>query len=165
MPPLGAPAEPFWPGLAPALARLERLALDAARLEAQDELPRLQYALHVAHERAQARDPDCELALALALARDATAEVADAVARAGPEAAEPLLWEWRGALFAVRLAGARRAGEQAPEPLLRRPIAATALVAAGAGVVLGGALAELWPVWSVGLALVAASVALSHRRP
>ena len=57
--------------------------------------------------RAAARTAHAELADALRCARDATAEVAEAVSIWGAAGVEPLLHEWRGALFRVRLARLR----------------------------------------------------------
>jgi hypothetical protein len=152
------------PGLAPALRSLERLA--AGDLDdAAAHLPRLQYALHVALERAHGLEPDGELAEALELARDTTAEVAEVLEREGAEAAAALLWEWRGALFTVRLARMRSADEGDSERFSLRPLAGSVVVVAAALLVLGGALASLWPVWMLGLALVAVSIALTHGQP
>src|SRR5207244_2757980 len=98
--------------------------LAAARHEdGGEELPSRQYALHVAGERIAGLEPPPgaagahgELQAALAEARDATAEVAGAFAHGGAQAAHPLVWEWRGTLFAVRLARQRlmQAPERAP---------------------------------------------------
>ena len=93
----------LWRGLSEALDRLERLAADPVeRLSDPDELdtlPRLQYTLHAASEivagiapPADAEATHAELAAALAGARDATAEVAEAVEHGGAEAAEPLVY-------------------------------------------------------------------------
>ncbi len=107
-----------WHALAQALRRLETLALEPDE-HAAEELPALQYALHVAGERIAGLTPPegaegshQELETALVGARDATAEVAEALARGGLAAIEPLVWEWRGALFRVRLA--RRRLSQGP---------------------------------------------------
>ena len=61
--------------------------------------------------RCSARAPTsrCAQSSSLAAARDATAEVAEALTDQGAEAIEPLLPEWRGALFRVRLARLRLA--------------------------------------------------------
>ena len=164
----------LWRGLSEALDRLERLAAHPAeRLADQDELdtlPQLQYTLHAASEivagiapPAGAEATHAELAAALASARDATAEVADAAAYGGPEAAEPLVYEWRGALFRVRLARLRLApapekpavAPADPERVALRAIAATLL---GATVVALGALFGEWPLAAGGLTLVACAL-------
>ena len=100
-----------------------RVAAEPERLDDDDAPPslrRLQYALHLASEQAYGLAPPparatahAELADALACARDATAEVAEAVSIWGAEGVEPLLHEWRGALFRVRLA---RLGSRRPPP-------------------------------------------------
>jgi hypothetical protein len=155
---------------------LERFAADPEeRLSEQaavDSLPHLQYVLHETGERALAIDPPAgaetahaELASALAEARDITAEVYDVVTNEGSAAVQSLVYEWRGALFRVRLARMRlhRRPEQAPQhddaPALRprASLVATLLVIAGAGVLATGATLALWPVWAAGLALVAAA--------
>jgi hypothetical protein len=155
---------------------LERFAADPEeRLSDQaavDSLPHLQYVLHETGERALAIDPPAgaeaahaELASALTEARDITAEVHDIVMNDGPAAVQSLVYEWRGALFRVRLARMRlhRPPEQAPpadeEPDLRprASLFATLLVIAGAALLAAGASLALWPVWGVGLAFVAAA--------
>lgn len=164
----------LWRGLSDALDRLERIAADPVeRLADPDELdglPRLQYTLHAASEivagiapPADAEATHAELAAALAGARDATAEVAEAVDYGGPEAAEPLVYEWRGALFRVRLARLRLV--PAPEPPSstdtdpRRVAAhAFALTVIGAIVVALGALYGEWPLAAAGLTLVACAL-------
>jgi hypothetical protein len=164
----------LWRGLAEALDRLEHLAADPAeRLADPDEadaLPRLQYTLHAAGEivagiapPADAEMTHAELAAALAGARDATAEVAEALAYGGPEAAEPLVYEWRGALFRVRLARLRLV--PAPE----EPVAsegqdgqatarAIALTLVGGIVVALGSLLGEWPLAAAGLTLLACAL-------
>src|SRR5215216_3410954 len=79
----------LWERLARALARLERLAeAPEERMgdDAAEELPHLQYSLHAGAELALGIDPPAgaegihdDLVAALAQARDATAEVAQAV--------------------------------------------------------------------------------------
>jgi hypothetical protein len=164
----------LWRGLSEALDRLERLAADPVeRLADQDELdslPRLQYTLHAASEivagiapPADAEATHAELAAALASARDATAEVAEAVAYGGPEAVEPLVYEWRGALFRVRLARLRLV--PAPEPAAAAPadaerVAARAITVTliGAIVVALGAFFGEWPLAAGGLTLLACAL-------
>jgi hypothetical protein len=109
-----------WYALAHTLRRLEALALDPDEATG-DDLPALQYALHVAGERIAGLAPPLgaeeshdELHAALVEARDATAEVADAFAGGGLAAAEPLVWEWRGALFRVRHARSRLSHQPPP---------------------------------------------------
>ena len=163
----------LWRGLSEALDRLERLAADPERLAYQEELdtlPRLQYTLHAASEivagiapPADAEATHAELAAALASARDATAEVADAAAYGGPEAAEPLVYEWRGALFRVRLARLRLvpAPERpAPAPAEAERVATRAIAATliGAIVVALGALLGEWPLAAGGLTIVACAL-------
>src|SRR5215218_8069767 len=99
----------LWERVGTALTRLERVADSHA-----EELPRLQYALHAGAELAVGINaPDtaatvhAELVEALGEARDATADVSLALEYGDPEAVEPLLLEWRGALFRVRLARLR----------------------------------------------------------
>lgn len=145
------------------------------------DLAALRYALHRGAELAHGLappaatwGPHAELADALEDARDATAHVADALADGGSAAAAPLVWEWRGALFRVRLARLRLehgtdepiAAVAAPaEPWLRRPVAALVLLLGGVGLVLAGALVDVWPLWTAGIALVLGSLPLSSLRP
>ena len=148
-------------GLSGTLARLEDLAADPDRTLADEDalglFPGLQYTLHAASETAAGIDPPAdvqlshaELAAALADARDATAEIADAAAAGGPDAAWPLVYEWRGALFRVRLARARLASSPASGPPRgsgsRRRVAASALVAGSALLLVAGAVLADWPL-------------------
>lgn len=172
----------LWQRLGTALARLERIAesrADEIALEAHDELPNLQYALHAGAELALGIRPPpgaesvhSDLVSALSQARDATAEIAGALAETDEELVERLLPEWRGALFRVRLARLRAleryplelgAPESAPA---RAPasssgnvpvaaITASALILAGAVVFTAGAVLAAWPLWAAGLALFA----------
>jgi hypothetical protein len=167
-----------WAGVAPAVAELEWVAADPARLETAD-LDGLRYALHRAAELAGglhappgSRCVHDELAEALESARDATAVVAMTCDEGGTWAAEPLVWEWRGALFGVRLAHRRLTqGErdlllpEPPAPGVARPLAATLTVLLGAIAVLGGALADEWPLWTAGIALVLVSLPLQGEGP
>ena len=137
-----------------------------------DELPKLQYALHVAGERVLGLEPAPgletaheELGAALAIAREETAAVTEALEESGEAAAAALVWEWRVAVFGVRLA-LRQLDDQVAAAAADRPrpaYAPVALLALGVAAVLGGALAGLWPVWLAGLALVAVSTGLAHR--
>jgi hypothetical protein len=155
-------------GLSRTLSQLEELAADPDRTLADDAdlavFPGLQYTLHAASETAAGIDPPAdveashaELAAALADARDATAEVADAAASGGPDAAWPLVYEWRGALFRVRLARARlappraSAGDRGQRP--RRRLVAGTLIAGGGLLLVIGALLADWPLAAGGIAV------------
>lgn len=164
----------LWTGLARTMTRLDLVAGDPVRLEDSDachSLRRLQYALHLAGELAYgvappaaARTAHAELADALRCARDATAEVAEAVSIWGAAGVEPLLPEWRGALFRVRLARLRVAPPAQPrvtETLtadgIVRPLAAFLLALAGAVAFVAGATLGAWPVWAAGMVAVCGS--------
>lgn len=150
----------LWIDLELALARLDALAADAERLvDDRETLPALQYELHCASElvSAVAAPQDAalvheELAEALADARELTAETAEALAHGGIEAAAPLIWEWRGALFRIRFARIRlerpRIAAAAPDPgsppAARAPVVAAAAVGVGSALVLVAALLGLW---------------------
>jgi hypothetical protein len=171
----------LWSGLARTLSRLDELAGEPKHLDeevALDALRSLQYSLHTAGERIYALAPPAgaetahaELTAALAGARDATGEVAEAIDEAGVEAAEILVHEWRGALFRVRLARLRLAPPrhrprepETEEPRrLRRPLLAVSFALLGAAAFVAGAALGEWPLWSVGLIL--ACVALVSYRP
>ena len=148
-------------GLSRTLTQLEQLAAEPDTTLADEDvlalIPGLQYTLHAASETAAGIDPPAdaeashaELAAALADARDATAEIADAAAAGGPDAAWPLVYEWRGALFRVRLARARLASTPVSRPHRRpgsrRRIAAGALAAGGALLLAAGAVLADWPL-------------------
>jgi len=144
----------------------------------------LQYSLHAGAELAVGIEPPPaaldlheELVAALTEARDATAEVAYAVEVDDAEAVEPLLPEWRGSLFRVRLARLRAlertnalAAEARPEVPRRRKvdrdgtsitaIVATVLILGGAFLFTAGAVLVAWPVWAAGLALFAGGFVL-----
>ncbi len=155
----------LWEGLARTLTELEALAAVPETLSAE-RLPALQYALHTAGERIAGLTPPLgaeavheELAAAVADARDATAEVADTVEAFGEEAAAPLVWEWRGALFRVRLARRRLLN---PEPLPadplrpslaapRRAAVSVALICTAAVALVAGALVGHWPLVAAGV--------------
>jgi hypothetical protein len=172
----------LWERVGTALTRLERVAdstSDELVDEHADELPGLQYALHSGAELAVGIDaPDmaatlhAELVAALAEARDATADVSYALESGDPDAVEPLLLEWRGALFRVRLARLRAlersraaTAEQPARTSTRRrdradrttvsAIVATILILGGAFLFTAGAVLVAWPVWAAGLALFA----------
>jgi hypothetical protein len=167
-----------WLGLSDTLSRLEALASEPDETLADDEalvaLPGLQYTLHAASESVAGIAPPAgaeaqheELAGALADARDATGEVADCLAVGGVDAAWPLVYEWRGALFRVRLARQRLASRPAegtgerPEP--RPRFTPSVLVCAGGLLAtIFGALLGFWPVAAAGLVLAAVAI-LRHR--
>jgi hypothetical protein len=166
----------LWSDLRRTLRRLDQIAArpddELGLEEAPEELGRLRYSLHVAGERAFGLEPPHgaeqqldELADALAEARDATAEVADAVEDGGPDAARELVPEWRGALFRVRLARLRLDGRQAPlppeddaEPRLLAPLAGLLLSVAGASLFVLGATLGAWPLWVGGVLAVLAGL-------
>lgn len=170
----------LWTELSHTLARLDRYTATPDRLDdvrAEVSLNRLRYALHLASEHAYGVTPPpgaetahAELRSSLAAARDATAEVAEALTDQGAEAVQPLLPEWRGALFRVRLARLRLAtpvarketlGELGDEGLVR-PLVAFLLALFGALAFVLGATLGVWPVWSAGVVAVCASV-LAYR--
>ena len=179
----------LWERLAAALARLERIAeTPAGRIadEAAGELPHLQYSLHAGAELALGIDPPfgaedvhSELVTALGDARDATAQVVQALDDGDDELVEALVPEWRGALFRVRLARLRAlerfplpGPERRSEASAERPadetddesslsaLAATILVLGGALLFTAGAVLTAWPLWAAGLALFAGGFVL-----
>jgi hypothetical protein len=172
----------LWERVAIALARLERIAENSADElidERSNELSSLQYALHAGAELAIGIDPPpsaaplhAELVDALGEARDSTADIAFALENGDSEAVEPLLLEWRGALFRVRLARLRAVErsratrarssdedespqEEAPDRIALSAIVATTLILGGAFLFTAGAVLVAWPVWAAGLALFA----------
>jgi len=163
----------LWESLASTLSRLEAVAASARSLDGGGEqLPVLQNRLHWAGELVAGIEPPpgaehshAELAAALECARDATGEVREALETEGPLAAWRLVHEWRGALFTVRLARRRLAlGATLPAQAIEPPsepnwsaAVATVLVLAGTAAFTAGAIATMWPVWALGLGLVAAS--------
>jgi len=171
----------LWSGLAGTLAELERLAGDPellGREEAAGDLRRLQYRLHVASEDAYGLAPPsgvepvhAELAAALGGARDATAELADALEEDGVDGALQCLHEWRGALFRVRLARLRLSPpRRRPLPAeravrtagSRAALGACLLVVAGAAAFATGAVSGAWPLWVAGLVAVCGAL-LAYR--
>ena len=166
----------LWTGLARPLARLDVAAAEPDRLDDDDAveaLRRLQYALHLAREQAYGLEPPpgaetahAELADALVCARDATAAVAESVSLLGAGGAQPLLHEWRGALFRVRLARLRLVPPQRgrPSPVghdsegILRPAAAFLLALCGALAFVAGATLAIWPLWGLGMIAVCGSV-------
>ena len=175
----------LWERVGGALVRLERVAespVEAATDDFLGELPQLQYGLHAAAELAVGIDAPRgaemlheELVAALAEARDVTGEIGHALEEGDPELVEPLLPEWRGVLFRVRLARLR-AIERAAVPIgsdgdaePRRherelpsvsALVATGLVIGGAFLFTAGAVLAAWPVWAAGLALLAGGFVL-----
>jgi len=165
----------LWTGLARTLSQLERLAADPAGLDDEDvvdSLKRLQYRLHNASEDAYGISPPtgvepvhAELAAALGGARDATAELVEALEEDGLESALLYLHEWRGALFRVRLARLRLSVPTAdvpPPPVerpggVRTPLLAVLLAVIGAAAFLVGAPLDIWPLWAAGLTAVGAA--------
>jgi hypothetical protein len=110
-----------WSDLRTTLHRLEVLAADPEEALARDDAPErlggLQYSLHRSAEVVTGLEPPLEaetaheeLAEAITEARDATAEIAYVLGVDDAEAATPFVYEWRGALFRVRLAQLRLAG-------------------------------------------------------
>jgi len=168
----------LWGALARTLTRLDHLAAQPDQLAEEDAagLRRLQYRLHQVGERvyglappAGAATAHAELCAALSGAREATAEVADALEEDGTDGAALLVHEWRGALFRVRLARLRHAEPQrrirVDRPsgrTLKLPLTASVLVALGAAAFAFGAAANRWPVWLAGMLAVCAS-ALAYR--
>ena len=120
----------LWERVGGALVRLERVAESPAEAATDDflgELPHLQYGLHAAAELAVGIDAPRgaemlheELVAALAEARDVTADVGRALEDGDPDLVEPLLPEWRGALFRVRRAPAGHRADDGPDRLRRR---------------------------------------------
>jgi hypothetical protein len=165
----------LWSGLARTLLELEQLAADPVQLDDDDALETLrglQYRLHLAGEHAYGLAPPAgvepvhaELAEALGGARDATAELVGALAAGGFEAVQPCVYEWRGALFRVRLARLRltapspRPAEPDPEPrpTMRASLFAFGLALTGAIAFSGGAVSGVWPLWAAGLLAVCGS--------
>ncbi len=166
----------LWAGVTHTLGRVDELADEPERLASDvgvSTLRRLQYRLHLASEQAYglvppagAESAHAELRQALAAARDATAFVADTLEEDEPEGALPLLHEWRGALFRVRLARLRLASPATAAPSLRArgegsiaaPLAAFLFALVGAGAFVAGATLGLWPVWAAGMVAVTAAM-------
>jgi hypothetical protein len=161
----------FWSGLSGTLRALDAIAADRERLDESAVAPlrTLQYRLHWSGELldgvrppAGAKDAHDELRDSLSDARDATAEMVEAIELGGSDGAAGLLFEWRGALFRVRLARMRLGVQPEPDTPARRPpyraAVATGLAVLGAGAFLAGAVLIVWPLWAAGIALVAASL-------
>ena len=156
----------LWSWLSPTLTGIDEVVDDV------ESLRRLQYALHVASEHAYGLEPPegaasahAELADALGCARDVTGEIAAGCALFGPDGVQPLLHEWRGALFRVRLArmrlvepGTAAPDGSSPDDSVARPLTAFCLALVGALAFVAGATLGLWPLWALGLVGVCASV-------
>ena len=159
----------LWIDLELTLARLDLLAADPERLvEDRETLPALQYELHCAAEHVTGLTPPPDVALvheelgeSLTEARELTAEMAEALTHGGLDAAAPLVWEWRGALFRVRFARRRLERprsvlvpipEQGQSSDRRTPFLAAVAVGVGSGLVLVAALLGLWVVVAFTLA-------------
>jgi hypothetical protein len=163
----------LWESLSATLARLDAVACDARSLDAgAEKLPVLQNRLHWASELVAGFEPPhgaehshAELSAALERARDATGHVRETLDNEGAECAWRLVHEWRGALFTVRLARHRLylgpelpvRPEDPPAGPNRAAKLSTLLVIAGTVAFAAGAIAGLWPVWALGMGLVAAS--------
>jgi hypothetical protein len=168
----------LWIDLRSALARLDGLAGDLDGLyDERETLPTLQYDLHRASELVAGLEPPHgsevvheELSEALAEARETTADIAEALDQGGVEAAAPLVWEWRGVLFRVRLARVRL---ERPQPVASAaaapgaapagqpvPFFAAGAVAVGSGLVLFAALLGLWLLVALVLAGTGAAAVL-----
>lgn len=160
-----------WSGLSGTLRSLDAIAADGDRLDdaAVGPLRTLQYRLHWSSELlagvrppAGARDAHDELRDSLIDARDATAEMVEAIELGGHAAAADLIFEWRGALFRVRLARMRLGVQPEPKAPAERPshraAVAAGLAVVGAAVFLAGAVLIVWPLWAAGIALVAGAL-------
>jgi len=151
----------LWIDLELTLARLDALAADQERLlDDRQCLPGLQYELHRAAELVSGLAPPPgaaavheEYAQSLAEARDLTAEMSEALAFGGTEAASALVWEWRGVLFRVRFARRRLerprlepqpSEVQAPASTTGQHVLAATAVALGSVLVLVAALLGMW---------------------
>lgn len=168
----------LWIDLRSALNRLDTLSANVDFLpESGAELPALQYELHCAYELVAGLTPPEgaeleheELADSLLDARELTSEIAEALEHSGPDAAAPLLWEWRGGLFRVRYARLRlerprpkRAAEPIAVPPAPHAVSPGPAVAVGLGsaLVLLAALLGLWLLVAITLtATIAASIRL-----
>ena len=159
-----------WTDLRVTLHQLEALAADPDETLARDDAPErlggLQYSLHRSAELVtglapplEAQTAHGELTEAITEARDATAEIAYVLDVDDAEGAKPYVYEWRGALFRVRLAQLRlatpapepAAPSRAHEPSVRRSLLAWALVGTGALVLTAGALSGIWLLAALGL--------------
>ena len=165
----------FWSGLSRTLHALDAIAAEPRRLDedALGPLRALQYRLHRSAELLNGVEPPVgsrpahdELRDSLVDAREATGEMIEAIEDGGSEAGNELLFEWRGALFRVRLAR-MRLGDQPepqpePQPKPHSAAVASALVVLGAIAFVAGAALIIWPLWAAGIALVVGGL-LVHR--
>ena len=105
--------------------------------------------------------------MALAIAREETADVLEAVENGDPAAAAPRPGVAGGTLRRpARALDSRTPGATPLRPPRGRRCAISRRLRClfrVSLVVLGGALSDLWPVWVVGLVLVAVSTGLSRR--
>jgi hypothetical protein len=167
----------LWESLSSTLSRLDAVAFDSQSLDAgAEKLPVLQNRLHWAGELVAGIEPPhgaershAQLSAALEQARDATGHVRETLDTEGTDAAWRLVHEWRGALFTVRLARHRLdlggpdlpvEAVDPPSETNRAAAIAALLVLAGTVAFAAGAIAGLWPVWGLGIGLVAASYLL-----
>ena len=165
----------FWSGLSRTLHALDAIAAEPQRLDddALGPLRALQYRLHRSAELLDGVEPPVgsraahdELRDSLVDAREATGEMIEAIEDGGNEAGSELLFEWRGALFRVRLARMRLGDQPEPQPEPKpKPYSAavaSVLVVLGAIAFVAGAALIIWPLWTAGVALVAGGL-LVHR--
>lgn len=165
----------LWTGLARTLAQLDALAATPAEQLVEDGarmLPRLQYDLHAASEvalgisaPAGTEETHDALTRALVTARDATAELLDAVEAGNLEAAAGLTYEWRAALFGVRLARLRLGAAARSAAFFERidqrrsfrrsPLGAVLIVASALVTIVASATAGLSPLVTGGIVLLA----------
>jgi hypothetical protein len=166
----------LWRGLEPTMTNLDSLAATPAEelLDRGGELlPRLQYELHAAGELALGIEPPPgteaqhgDLAAAMGNARDATAELLEAVESGSLEAVAAQTYDWRSALFEVQLArlrlgaAARSAaffdGIDRRRPFERGALVACVLVLLATCAMIASALLTFLPLFLVGVILVAA---------
>ena len=165
----------FWSGLSRTLHALDVIAAEPQRLDedALAPLRALQNRLHQSAELLDGVEPPAgsrsahdELRDSLIDAREATGEMIEVIEDGGSEAGNEFLFEWRGALFRVRLARLRL-GDQPeprpePEPKPYSAAVASVLVLLGAVTFVAGAALIVWPLWAVGVALVVGGL-LVHR--
>jgi hypothetical protein len=165
----------FWSGLSRTLHALDAIAAEPQRLDddALRLLRALQYRLHRSAELLDGVEPPVgsraahdELRDSLFDAREATGEMIEAIEDGGNEAGSELLFEWRGALFRVRLARMRLGDQPEPQPEPKpKPYSAavaSVLVVLGAIAFVAGAALIIWPLWTAGVALVVGGL-LVHR--
>lgn len=172
----------LWSGLSGTLSALDALAATPAEQlieDAPDLLPRLQYELHAAAEVAAGIEPPSgteeahgDLTTALADARDSTAELLEAVEEGGLLAAAALTYEWRAALFGVRLARLRLGAAHRTAVFFERldkrrrfergTLMATVLVLLATACMIAFAAVDVSPLFVGGLILAAAAVLVAR---